>query len=112
MTLPKNPTAGTIFEDVCSDEQLRRPVEYRYSLSDEQIRSLRSLLADNTAKDGELAALRAENGQLRAVVVRLLDHLGGTSMAIPIDAKWWDKWMAEARRGIEGPERWPNRRSK
>ena len=77
--------------------RLRNAVEERRRAGD---RKTYVYLSDPELHHVLIARLRAENGQLRAAVVRLLDHLGGTSMAIPIDAKWWDRWMAEARRAL------------
>lgn len=54
---------GTVFEGMASDAQLALPIGERFSLSDEQLLSIRALVADNTEKDAELAALRAENGR-------------------------------------------------
>ncbi len=75
-----NPTAGTIFEDVCSNAQLARPVEDRWSLSDEQIVSVRALVRDNTDLTQQVERLRP--------VVEELIRLGDLSDKCKAKADW------------------------
>ncbi len=97
---------GTVFEEVASDEQLARPVGDRCSLSDEEIVSLRSLVADNTQKDSQLAertvtlervadTLEARTEALENLVSRIDRLRKGWPANVPIPS------TAEARRALE-----------
>ncbi len=70
---------GTIFEDVCSDAQLARPVGDRYSLSDEQIVSVRALVRNNTDLARKTSEAENEIQRLRAGVSELR-YLNGTKL--------------------------------